>query len=362
MTILFLDQFNQPGGAQRCLVDVIAGVLARGWEAVVMLPGEGVLGESIRAMGVDVLPVACGPYASGHKTARDAVRFARDVVAAARQIAACRKSCNAQLIYVNGPRLVPAAVLGAGPAQLIFHSHSLLSPRYLEWLAAIPLRLAKARVIASSYFVAAPLLRHFSSRRLSVVYNGVPFSATRTPHGEGFRVGIVGRIAREKGQDLFLKTARILESSSRGWTFVVCGAPLFSDPSYDTEIRRLAAGLPVEFTGWLEDAGSALAGLDLLVVPSTSVDATPRVIMEAFAAKVPVVAFANEGFRELIDDGRTGFLVEERTEGALAETIERVLRCSSPEKVAEAAYREWQARFSVDAYRKNVLRILERPN
>jgi glycosyltransferase involved in cell wall biosynthesis len=139
----------------------------------------------------------------------------------------------------------------------------------------------------------------------------------------------------------------------------VCGAALFSDPTYGVEIEQLAVGLSVEFTGWREDVGSVLAGLDLLVVPSSAVDATPRVIMEAFATKVPVVAFSSQGFRELIDDQRTGFLVEERTEEALAQGIEYALRCSSREDIVEAAYHEWQARFSVDAYRKNILQFLE---
>ena len=359
MTILFLDQFNQPGGAQQCLVDVIAGVLARGWKAVVMLPGDGVLGERIRAMGVEVLPVACGPYSSGHKTLQDLIRFVRDMATATGQIAACRRNHNPGVVYVNGPRLIPAAVLAGGPGQVVFHCHSLLSPRYLEWITALPLRSAKARVIASSRFVAGPLLRHIPSDQLQVIYNGVPQSPERAPRDEGFRIGVIGRIAQEKGQDLFVKAAHILHKRIPKCSFVICGAPLFSDSGYDAEVRRLAAGLPVKFTGWLKDIGPELAGLDLLVIPSSPVDATPRVILEAFAAKVPVVAFANEGFRELIKDGRTGFLTDTRTPEALAETIERALKSSSRDEVAGAAFREWQTRFSVDAYQDHVLRFLE---
>jgi glycosyltransferase involved in cell wall biosynthesis len=355
MTILFLDQFSDPGGAQQSLLDLIPGVLERGWKAVVGLPGQGVLGKQIRAMGVDVVPVACGPYASGHKTASDFARFIRDAAKAAGQIAGYRKEFGAELIYVNGPRLVPAAVLGAGPAKLVFHCHSLLSPRYLEWITAIPLKIAKARTIASSHFVAAPLLRQLSSSKVHVIYNGVPGSEVRRPRAESARIGIIGRIAREKGQDLFLKAARLLG----GCDFVVCGAPLFSDPSFAVELKTLADGLPVEFTGWQDDSGKVLAGLDLLIVPSAPVDATPRVILEAFAAKVPVVAFANEGFRELIDDGRTGFLVEARTAEALADKIDQVLKQNCLNEVTEAAHREWQTRFSVGAYRNNIVNFLE---
>jgi glycosyltransferase involved in cell wall biosynthesis len=105
-----------------------------------------------------------------------------------------------------------------------------------------------------------------------------------------------------------------------------------------------------------------MASLDLLVVPSTPVDATPRVIMQAFAAKVPVVAFANEGFRELIDDGRTGFLTEVRTPEGLARKIVEVLGDPRRGEVAERAFCEWRERFSLAAYRKNILGLLERPD
>jgi len=360
MTILFLDQFNQPGGAQQCLLDLIAGVLERGWKAVAMLPGEGVLGEKLRRMGVEVFSVACGPYASGYKTASDVALFLRDVWTAARQIAACRKKCEPDLVYVNGPRLVPAAMLGAWQVRMVFHCHSLLTPRYLEWLTAIPLRLTKARVVASSHFVASPLLRHLSARSLTVIYNGVSQVDQCGPRGTGFRIGIVGRLAPEKGQDMFLQAARILKERVPECSFVVCGAPLFSDPSYETAIKRLAEGLPVEFTGWRDDIAPVLASLDLLAVPSAPVDATPRVIMQALSAQLPVVAFANDGFRELIDDGKTGFLVEIRTAEALAERIEHALKNGSLQCVAHAGYREWQARFSVAAYQANVIHFLER--
>jgi glycosyltransferase involved in cell wall biosynthesis len=355
MTILFLDQFNQPGGAQKCLMDLIPGVLSRGWKAVVMLPGEGVLGERLRAMGVKVEPVACGPYRLGSKSVGDFGRFLRDVGKAAAQIAESRKNHGAELIYVNGPRLVPAAMLGAGRAKVVFHCHSLLAPRYLEWITAIPLRMAKTHVIASSRFVSRPLRLWLPGASVSVIYNGVACSELRRTHGDGVRIGVIGRIAREKGQDMFLRAARMIP----GCVFVICGAPLFSDDGYEAEVRSLAAGLPVEFLGWREDVGSVMARLDLLVVPSAPADATPRVILQAFAAKVPVVAFANEGFRELIEDGQTGYLTDLRTPEGLAKKIVRVLGDSRREQVTEAAFREWQARFSLEAYRNNILALLE---
>jgi glycosyltransferase involved in cell wall biosynthesis len=83
------------------------------------------------------------------------------------------------------------------------------------------------------------------------------------------------------------------------------------------------------------------------------------VIPQAFAARVPVVGFANAGFRELIDDGRTGFLLDCRTPEALAEKIREVIARSHLDEIAEAAWLEWRARFSLEAYRNRMIGILE---
>ena len=76
MRLLVLDQFSDLGGAQRCLLDLLPGIGARGWRALVALPGTGELFERVRALGFETARVDCGPYTSGGKSAMDVARFA----------------------------------------------------------------------------------------------------------------------------------------------------------------------------------------------------------------------------------------------------------------------------------------------
>jgi glycosyltransferase involved in cell wall biosynthesis len=363
VNILFLDQFNQPGGAQQCLLDLLPAVLECNFKPVVMLPGEGPLGAAIRKLGIPVLPIRCGPYSAGRKSAFDLARFVLDVPMAALQIAHACGAHAIDLLYVNGPRLALPAVLAArGRLGIVFHCHSHLSAGYAARLTGVPLRHAHAEVVATSDFVARPLRRWIPPGRIQTVYNGV--AEARVSREPGVRnsiprIGVIGRIAPEKGHDLFLRAARILQDRMP-CEFVVCGAPLFSGSAYENEARRLAQGLSVEFTGWLDDVAPVLASLDLLVVPSTPVDATPRIVIQAFAAGVPVVAFASGGFPELIDDGRTGFLIPSRTAEALAAGIrELLLNPARMDRAAAAARLSWRERFHLADYRRRILRILE---
>jgi glycosyltransferase involved in cell wall biosynthesis len=271
----------------------------------------------------------------------------------------------ADLIYVNGPRLLPAVAYAVEKGRpVLFHSHSLLNGIGLR-LAGRALGNVRAAMVASCRFVATPLLRYSGDRGIRVVYNGVRRIAlpSRPPAPGGFRIGVIGRISPEKGQADFLRAARILHKAAPECRFLICGAPLFSDPAavrYCAALETLAEDLPVEFAGWTEDVESVLAALDLLVVPSAAVDATPRVILEAFAAGVPVLAFVSGGIPELVEHGVTGFLVEERSPKALA--LAMLDAMEAPSRVRAAAERarlKARTEFSLERYRAQMVQAVE---
>jgi glycosyltransferase involved in cell wall biosynthesis len=114
--------------------------------------------------------------------------------------------------------------------------------------------------------------------------------------------------------------------------------------------------LPIEFTGWLEDPSAALSGLDLLVVPSTGPEATTRVVPEAWAAGVPVLASNIGGIAEIMKDGWNGFLFEPGSAAELAEGIERILALTTAEigTITRNARRQYEERFTRARYAREV--------
>ncbi len=171
MNILFLDQFNGLGGGQQCLRDLIPGIIGRSWTAHVGLPAGGPLGREISEAGGIVHEIQLEQYSNGRKSITDMMRFALEAPILAREIRRLIKAHRIDLVYVNGPRLLPAAALATD--KLVFHSHSLISARYATLLAGMSLRRSGATVIASSSFVAEPLHSHVRRERLRIVYNGV---------------------------------------------------------------------------------------------------------------------------------------------------------------------------------------------
>lgn len=356
MNILLLDQYSDLGGAQQVLVELLPAIRENGWRAVVGLPGNGALCGAVRDLGLEVERIDCP---------RDARRYLAQTPRLAAQIRKLARRMEADLVYLNGPRLVPAAALAGLNCPVIFHSHSWLPAGMARTAAGLALRRMDAQIVANCEFVASQWRRFVPAERISVIFNGVAGPAgaeERRPH-PALRVGCIGRISPEKGQREFVAAAARIDESLAECRFAIYGEALFGNAeaqSYAAEVRAAAAGLPVEFRGWVADVYSALAELDLLLVPSVGPEATTRVILEAFAAGVPVIAFDTGGISEVVADGVTGVLA--RTADEMAREAIALLTGDPTRRIsmARAARAEWQGRFTRESFHDRLLLLMRR--
>jgi glycosyltransferase involved in cell wall biosynthesis len=360
MNILCLEQFRDLGGGQLTLLDLLPGFRERGLEPVVAVPGEGLLAQHVRNSGFDIEIYDAPSYANGSKSAVDIARFAAlapKQIRALMQLVAARQPA---LLYVNASRILPFAALVASrfSIPLVFHCHNRVTRPAAVALMALSLKLARAMVISCCEYSAAPFRRYLPKGALSVIYTGVSDSPVfKSPRaGAHPRIGVIGRIEPEKGQLDFVTAARLLLETIPDCNFVIAGAPLFAGNRYLRSVQAASHGLPIQFLGWRHDVRSVLSGLDLLVVPSGQIDSAPRVILEAFAARVPVVAFPVGGIPELIQDGYNGFLASAFTPAALAARIRFALQLdpSSRQAVITNARNCWRHHHSLDAFRNDV--------
>ena len=152
----------------------------------------------------------------------------------------------------------------------------------------------------------------------------------------------VGRLSREKGVDVLLDAMRSIPGAPR---LVIAG-----DGPLKAELERHAAqaGVPAEFTGWVDpDALPALvARAHVQVVPSRS-EPQGVVVIEALATGTPVIGARVGGIPEMISEGETGWLVAPNDPAALAAAISEAL--TDRERVAAMRERARRSaeRFSV---------------
>lgn len=365
LNVLCLEQYSDLGGAQRTLLDLVPSFHQLGWTVEAVLPDHGAvaspLGGALESLGCKTYLYRSSSYTKVRKRASEVITYMGEVSRLTRTIADLVRRRPIDLIYVNGPRTLPAAAWVARRRliPLVFHCHNRLHQSAAIQLTGHSLRHSRAHVMACCRFALEPLVPYVAADRFQVLYNGIAPSG-RAPCSDNagpiLRIGVVGRVEEEKGQLEFVRAARILHQQFRGLQFCIIGAPLFSDGVYMEKVRAEAADLPVRFTGWRSDGESIYSDLDLLVVPSSALDATPRVILEAQEMSTTVVAFAVGGIPEIIRDGETGFLVHEHTPEALAEKIATVLRLSREQlsRVRERAAEVCRQTYSLASYRRNV--------
>jgi len=106
-------------------------------------------------------------YRSGRKSPIDALRFLSGTPRLMRQVRLLAKQIQADLVYVNGPRLLPAVVDCACRG---FSFHSYIGAGLSRWMAGEALRRADASVIAACRFVAEPWTKFVPPERVKVIY------------------------------------------------------------------------------------------------------------------------------------------------------------------------------------------------
>jgi glycosyltransferase involved in cell wall biosynthesis len=144
-------------------------------------------------------------------------------------------------------------------------------------------------------------------------------------------VGAAGRLSPEKGFDVFIQAAELVHRSEPAVGFALFGAGPCKD-GLGEQVKKCGLTRSFTFHGYRADLDRFIPAFDLLVLPSFT-EGLPNVVLEAFAAGVPVVATAVGGTSEIVSDGANGYLVPPHDARALADRILQAL--ASPERLKQ---------------------------
>ncbi len=184
----------------------------------------------------------------------------------------------------------------------------------------------------------------------TTVYSGIDVEqfavaepATDLP-GEGLRITMISRLVEGKGLGVLLDCVDALDREDI--TVCVVGDGPEREP-FEADVRRRGLGDIVYTLGYREDIDQILAVTDVFVLPSFR-EGTPRVITEAMASGLPVVATNIAGIPEQVTDGENGYLVPTGDPDAIADRLGRLLDDAALREEFGLASRECAKRFSVE--------------
>ena len=190
----------------------------------------------------------------------------------------------------------------------------------------------------------------FPGLRTRLVENFAPLltQAPRRPYAGPPRIGSIGRLHRNKGYDQLIRAAAALRARGLDFRLVIAGEGP-ERGALQALADTLGLGDRVSLPGWVDDPAAAFAEIDLFVLSSV-VEPFGLVVIEAMAARVPVIASDIDGPRDILGAGRWGRLVPPRDPEALAQAIAEVLADpAAAEATAWAAQVETMDRYSMEA-------------
>jgi glycosyltransferase involved in cell wall biosynthesis len=160
-----------------------------------------------------------------------------------------------------------------------------------------------------------------------------------------------------------MKAARELPCEGLKLRFLFVGKDQEQGGLYEAYLKRLACeyGLSdcVVFAGHRDDIADVLAASDIAVLPSNA-DWCPISILEAMAARKPVIGTATTGACEILEDGISGLIVPIGDPNALAQALLRLVKDSNLRaSLAANAYERVSSQFRDDIMFSRVLAELE---
>lgn len=162
-----------------------------------------------------------------------------------------------------------------------------------------------------------------------------------------FVIGNIGRLDPQKGQKYLIRAMPLIKEASPNARLVIVGHDCGLKDDLQELIESLGLQGDVIITGF-RDATSVLKTFDIFVLPSLW-EGLGLVLLEAMACKKPVVASNIDAIPEIVDNGKTGFLVSPKDTKALAEAIIKILQDSNLLKsLGDAGYHRAISEFSIN--------------
>lgn len=365
MRVLLLTPSVRPLGARRSMVELIRH-LPPGVEPLAVCPEEGGISLEIKDLGVDVRVVPQGAWR----------KFGGRLKALFRQLPGLWRivgDFRPDVLHANEFHIVPQSLAAAGKkCPVTAHVRLSITPRQIATY-----RMARCRrIVCVSEAVSGLFAGTSAADRVRVIPNGVnvaPMAQQAAPHPglaewsaafpRPLVAGLLGLVSERKNQLVAAAAVALARARGADVRLFLAGDAHRSSVPYGEALReRLAAPDLREAVCWLpfqREVAPLYHAMDVNLLISGE-EGFGRTIIEAGAAGHPSIGSRIGGIPELIEDGRTGWLVPEGDAEALAAQLVELAADPEAVRVAGEAAREHVRRhFTIEAHASRMVSLWE---
>lgn len=338
------------GGGQWSLFYLIKHLDKEIYHPIVLCPDEGELAQNLRSIGADTIFLKMGRIRHLNPfIIKKLISIIRD-----RHISFIHTDSTTETLYAG----ITARIMGI---PLIWHIRVSQENWFLDRLLS---------ALSTKLILVADALRNrfkwLDTEKAPTIYNGIDLKefdliTEAASIREEFNIdsetvllACVGRIEELKGQEYLIPALKHAHSAK----LILAGR---SDETYLKRVRKMCDEFKVSdriiFAGHRNDIPSFLKAIDILVFP-TLTEAFSRVILEAMAARKPVIATDTGGNSEAVIDGTTGYIVRTKDTAALADKInELILNKEKRESMGMAGRKRVEKMFPIERYIRGIEKL-----
>jgi glycosyltransferase involved in cell wall biosynthesis len=260
--------------------------------------------------------------------------------------------------------------------KMVYHYHSLGIPTRQDkllddWLYRMVLK--NTDVILLSQYLYPDIQKYVPEDRVYICQNGIGMipgtpCGSKPPHtvkhgNEDVVILFLSNLIEAKGIFILIEACRIL--AQRGYRFqcrFVGGEGDVSAEAFRQKVAKAGLEGMVHYAGrkYGKDKHDEFSAADIFTLPS-HYDNFPLVVLEAMQFCIPVVSTYYSGIPEMIEDGRTGFLIPVKNPLLLANKLEELIK--DPElrnKMGRAGYEKYRMEFTLEMFEERLKAILEK--
>jgi glycosyltransferase involved in cell wall biosynthesis len=384
--VAFFSDVVELGGAELSLVDYFRSLPAFPVSPLLIVPREGPLSAAARAVGAECQVVTMPELVmyernpNVFKATHDSRARATYFASASRslwRLAALLHSWHVDILHTNGLRahLYGVAAARLARCHVVWHVRDIIvKPWQLQLFRAAGRWTDRIICVSEPARLAIAASGALSSKALTV-HNAIHLPTYEPDPGETRRVraelglqdrypilSIMGQVTWNKGHIDVIGAMPAIRARYPRAHLLIVGDSLTGEEDYKAHLRDLVHRLQLEdcvtVTGFRHDV-AALLGLSDVAVSASWQEPYPRNVMEAFVARVPVVATRVGGTPELVKDGETGLLIAAHRPDQLAAAVLRATEPQLRARLVSQARRVAEEQCGVEAELSRIAAIYE---
>ena len=313
--ILFVHSSSELYGSDRSLLNIVKHINKKKYTIYVILPCPGPLVDEMKKVkGVQVEIYEVAVLRRKNLSLKGGIQYLKGFIASYSYLKKFIKEKEIDLVDTNTAVVFPGAIAAKHcKAKSVWHIREIIKSNIENRVVSFMMNRYSDFIIANSKATGNALM--VNQKKMQVVYNAVEEktdSIYYSTHGKK-TVGMAGRINRWKGQKLFVDAAEIVHQAMPDIIFEIAGEAYVGEEYLKEGLLQYIKEKKLQETvfllGQVNDMGKFYAGLDIFVLPSIQPEPFGLVVIEAMEYGIPVIATNHGGPKEIIAEGKDGFLV-----------------------------------------------------